>query len=105
MNSQLEYLLKFNECFKGNQQIEYKGALYPCSLSNDTTLFNLEAGGFSDQIDIIFLIRKSEFTDGIFPQDQETVINNSTTYRVHKVQNDAFNTFLQLACVDPNRGV
>jgi len=105
MNSQLEYLLQFVENFKGNQTIEYKGALYPCSLSNDTTLFNLEAGGFSNQIDVIFIIRKSQFTDGIYPQDQETVINQGTKYRVHKVQNDAFNTFLQLACVDPNRGV
>lgn len=85
--------------------LTYKGEEYLCIPSSPAVELTLEDGGFGEKVDMIFVIRKCLFTDGILPSNQEKVIYNSKTYRIISVTTNPTDTFLKLTCASSKRGV
>ena len=96
MNTPLEVALKFVETFKGCQYFTYKGETYPCSIGDETAVANLQWGGFSQNIEKVFSVRKSVLVEGIYPQDNDTLTIDGALYIVIKVVADSTDTFLQI---------
>jgi hypothetical protein len=97
MNNSLQVALEFAERFKGCKSITYKGNSFPCTLGDETAIATLEWGAFSQRIDKLINVRKSVFSDGIYPQNQDPITLDGTIYLVEKVAVDSTDTFLQIA--------
>jgi hypothetical protein len=97
MNNQLEVALKFIEKFKGCKTFTYKGETFPCNVGDEAAIANLEWGGFRQKIEEVINVRKSVFVDGIYPQNQDSIIFNGKIFIVEKVATDGTDTFFQIA--------
>lgn len=97
MNKPLEVALAFAEKFKGCKTFTYRDEPFPCTLGDEASIATLEWGSFIQNIDKLINVRKSVFSDGIYPENQDTVTMDGTLYFVGKVVADSTDTFLQIA--------
>ena len=84
--------------------ITYRQEDFQCIPSSDSSTTLLEIGGFSENADITFTVRKELFTDFI-PTAQELITYKGTLYRILTIKEDTTGAFYRLICVDKSRGV
>jgi len=92
----IEAGLKEIETLMGDKEFTYDGEVFKCHVGTQTVSSVLETGGFDETQTIVLVVRKSEFSDDIYPQDNEKIIYNEVTYWVDTVNTDATDTFLNL---------
>lgn len=92
----IERGLKRIESDLDNQVITWKGEDYVCAPATDNETMDLEAGGFSTNGAMIITVRKSVFTDGIYPEEEDNLTYNSTIFKINKVTNDPWGMFITL---------
>ena len=92
----IETALKQVETILGSKVFTYDDENFPCHVGSQTIESVLEAGGIDVTQQIVLIVRKSVFTDSIFPQEDEKITYNEVVYFVDKVQTDASDTFLNI---------
>jgi len=66
--------------------------------------YDLADGGFNENLDLVLKVRTNLFTDGIYPQPQQTLTFKGRDFRIEKVDNtDTFGVMLKLALKDTTR--
>lgn len=93
----IEASLKQIEAVQGDNTFEYDGETFLCHVGQQTVSSVLETGGFDETQQIVLVVRKSVFTDEIYPQESEKIIFREVTYYIDTVNTDASNVFLNLA--------
>lgn len=83
---------------KGNNTLTYKNEEYNCVASGISNAKNLEAGGYSLEQQNSFTIVKSDFSNGIYPREQEKITYNNVKYRIVEVIHEGNDGFIRLIC-------
>jgi hypothetical protein len=84
-----------------SKSLTWNSTTYACNPSGLSKQNELGPGGFSGESTISFSIRKALFT-GALPQPGQSVVFESTTYKIDEVVTDASSAFVRLICIDPN---
>lgn len=87
-----------------NKTLNWKGEDYACIPASAGEASILEIGGFAVSVDIVLCVRRELFTDGIYPEQQQTLTYNGETYRIARVRNEPFDVFIKFDCVSDSRG-
>src|ERR1041385_241619 len=71
---------------------------FPCVAGSGVNSLILGIGGQEKQADIIFLINRDAFSDGVIPKSKDTVIYKGETFRIGRVTTDPMSAVVKLAC-------
>jgi hypothetical protein len=93
----IENCLSQIEAIKGSKTFIYDGESFLCHTGQQVVSSVLETGGFSETQQTVIVVRKSQFTDGIYPQVNERITYNSVNYFVDVVTPDSDDVFLNIA--------
>jgi hypothetical protein len=100
----IESSLKSIETMLGSKTFTWDGDSYKCHVGNLNESAELVAGGYAASANKLLIVRKSEFTDGIYPVEKTDYITfNSKTYLIDSILEDATETFLQFVLGAPNK--
>lgn len=83
---------------KGNNVISWRNEDYLCSNSGISNAKGLEVGGYSLEQKNSFTILTSNFTEGVYPKEQEKITYKGKKYRIMEVIYDDNNAFIRLIC-------
>jgi cell division protein YceG involved in septum cleavage len=83
---------------KANDNLVYRGEEYQCVASGVNNQKSLEAGGYSLEQHNSFTILKSDFTDGIYPKEQEKITYKGVKYRIVECIHEGNDAFIRLIC-------
>lgn len=90
--------LKSIESFLGNVKFTWKGNEYLCSTSGIGKGASLAEGGILAESDVVLVVRKEIFPNGIYPETDDLITFKGETYKVESVRANASDTFLRLMC-------
>jgi hypothetical protein len=96
LTSAIESGLKQIESYMDSPTFEYDGEQYSCHVGSQAVTNVLEVGGFAETQQIVLVVRKSQFTDGIYPQENDKITFRDVVYFVDIINTDATNTFLNI---------
>lgn len=104
LTTQIEAGLKFIESTLGNKTFVWDGNAYNCHVGSLNESAELVAGGYAESTNKLLIVRKTEFTDGIYPVEKTDYITyESKTYLIDAIIEDATGTFFQLVLGAPNK--
>jgi hypothetical protein len=83
----------------------WQGEDFACVASATKKALDLMQGGFSKQEEVVLVVDKSLFTDGIYPSEQQLITYKSKNYRIENVTQDPTGASLKLNCVSDRRGL
>jgi hypothetical protein len=93
----IETSLKQIEIFLGSKTFTYDGDSYLCHVGQQTQSTVLELGGFAETQQLVLIVRKSTFSDSIYPVADEQITYNDVVYFVDTVNADPSDTFINIA--------
>lgn len=74
----------------------------PSSLGNSQVL---DIGGLGQENDLSLTVRINQFSNNLYPSENQTVIYKSVTYRINKVIKDGSGALIRVVLVNKSRGV
>lgn len=83
------------------KSLTWNSTTYACNPSGLALQSDLGSGGFDGEAAISFSIRNELFT-GAIPQAGQSVVYESSTYKITEVATDASGALVRLVCIDPN---
>lgn len=89
----------------GSPVMGWNGEEYECIASSQGSTFKLEIGGYAEDSDVVFTLRKELFADGIYPISKQKVTFDGLTYRIENVKYDVTKAIIRLFCNNINNGV
>jgi hypothetical protein len=89
----------------GGPVLTWNAEDYACVAGSAGGTLVLDEGGFERQADLVLIVDRNRFTDGLLPKEQQTLVYQARTYRIAKVTLDAMGALVKLACVYKARGV
>jgi len=102
--STIETSLISIESMLGDKTFVWDDTQYKCHVGNLNESAELVAGGYAQTANKLLVVRKSEFTEGIYPEEKQDFITyNGKKFLVAAVIEDATETFLQLVLSTPNK--
>lgn len=88
----------------GNQVMTWQGSPYVCSPSSTMEYAILDEGGFNVELSMLLKVRKSLFSNSVYPKKQQTLTYNGKIYRIQKVSDEPFSVFIKLFLTDSSKG-
>lgn len=89
----------------GSNTITWGGETFVVTPSSEVTEAELGSGGFALSVDRVVSVRKSLFTGGVYPEEQDRLEYDGTTYRIEKVLENVTKSFLKLYLITPDKGL
>jgi hypothetical protein len=89
----------------GNPSFIWKNEEYICVPSGVSDNMDLGMGGLLDIQELVLNVRKSLFTDSIYPKSQDKITYKGIVYRIQNVRQDSTQAFLRLSLTNPNQGI
>lgn len=93
----IEFGLKQIEAIMGDQTFVLNGETYACHVGTQTATDVLESGGFNETQQTVLVVRKSVFTDGVYPLQNQKITYKGIVYYIDTINNDATDTFFNIA--------
>jgi len=84
------------ESIQGDNTFTFDEESFPCHVGTQTVSSVLETGGLDETQQNVLVVRKSAFTDGIYPQEDEKITLKEVVYYVETVSTDPTDTFLNI---------
>lgn len=92
------------ESILGSKTFTWDSQVYNCHVGSLSEAAELVAGGYASSVNKLLVVRKSEFTDSIYPVEKTDYITfDGKTYLIDAVMEDSTGTFLQMVLGVPNK--
>lgn len=102
LSEDIENGFKYVEEAMGNKTFVWDGQAYVCQLGNPSDTAELIAGGYVGDVSLMVIVRKSEFTDSIYPKEKTDFVSvNGKNYLINGIIES--NEALQLILGQPNK--
>jgi hypothetical protein len=88
-----------------NPTVIWHNEEFACVAGSAGNAFILTEGGQMKQADLVLVINRDLFTDGVIPQSKQTVIYKDQTYRIGKVTTDPMSATVKLTCESATKGI
>ena len=93
----IESGLKGIETIMGDTTFVYDEEQYTCHVGTQTVSSVLESGGFNEKQQTVLVVRKSLFTDGIYPLENHKLTYKDIIYYIDVINTDATDTFFNIS--------
>lgn len=82
----------------------YDSMEFPCHVGGPEQSFDLDTGGFTEQMDLVLVVRFDDFEGGGDPDEIQKITFRNKIYRVENVVRNPNEAFFKMQCYSANVG-